>query len=40
MSKEQLLAYIKLKGNNRKSAMHDACVFQTNDWHRTQEVSQ
>ena len=40
MSKEQLLAYIQLKGNNRKSAMHDACVFQTNDWHRTQEVSQ
>ena len=32
MSKDQLLDFIKRKGNDRKSAMHESVSFQTRDY--------
>ena len=32
MSKDQLLQFIKRKGNDRKTAMHESVSFQTRDY--------
>ena len=35
---EGLQQFINKKGSERKAALHNACQFQTNDWHRTQQT--
>jgi hypothetical protein len=38
LSKDELLDLLKKNGNARKRAVHDACVFQTNDYNATRTL--
>ena len=35
MSREELIDFIKKKGNNMKQGLYRVCKYQTDDWHKT-----